>query len=141
MPVYEGNKMSGNKYDKYFVSEPLGKEGFFPRIIVNGARDFDGAEFSFRLHYITEPGILVKEPHAHDFEQFYFFFNGDLGKYREFHAEVEFSLGEEGEMHLITAPTAVHVPAGMIHGPMNFKRIDEPIIFIDTLLSAQYATR
>jgi len=133
--------MSGNKYDKYFVKEPLGKEGFFPRIIANGARDFDGAEFSLRVHYITEPGILVKEPHAHDFEQFYFFCNGDFGKYTEFDAEVEFSLGEECEMHLINRPTAVHVPIGMIHGPMNFKRIDQPIIFIDTLLSAQYAVR
>jgi len=133
--------MSGNIYDKYFMKEPLGKEGFFPRIIANGARDFDGAEFSLRVHYITEPGILVKEPHAHDFEQFYFFCNGDFGKYTEFDAEVEFSLGEECEMHLINRPTAVHVPIGMIHGPMNFKRIDQPIIFIDTLLSAQYAVR
>ena len=133
--------MPEGKYDKYFVQEPLGKEGFFPRIIANGAKDFDGAEFSFRLHYITEPGILVREPHAHDFEQFYFFFNGNLDNYREFDAEVEFSLGEECEMHLITTPTAVHVPTGMIHGPMNFKRIDKPIIFVDTLLSAQYATK
>ena len=64
-----------------------------------------------------------------------------FGKYTEFDAEVEFSLGEECEMHLINRPTAVHVPIGMIHGPMNFKRIDQPIIFIDTLLSAQYAVR
>ena len=133
--------MSEGKYDKYFVKEPLGKEGFFPRIIANGAKDFNGAEFSLRIHYITEPGVLVKEPHAHDFEQFYFFCNGDFGKYTEFDAEVEFSLGEECEMHLINRPTAVHVPIGMIHGPMNFKRIDKPIIFIDTLLSAQYAIR
>ena len=133
--------MPGNKYDEYFVREPLGKEGFFPRIIANGAKDFGGAEFSLRVHYITEPGILVKEPHAHDFEQFYFFCNGDLNAYREFDAEVEFCLGEEGEMHRITRPTAVHVPAGMVHGPMNFKRIDRPIIFIDALLSAQYATK
>ena len=133
--------MTAGKYDKYFVKEPLGKEGFFPRIVANGAKDFDGAEFSLRVHYITEPGILVKEPHSHDFEQFYFFCNGDFGQYTEFDAEVEFSLGEECELYLINRPTAVHVPIGMIHGPMNFKRIDKPIIFIDTLLSAQYATR
>ena len=133
--------MADTKYGKYFVKEPLGKEGFFPRIIANGAKDFNGAEFSLRLHYITEPGILVREPHSHDFEQFYFFCNGDLGNYRDFDAEVEFSLGEECKMHLITVPTAVHVPIGMVHGPMNFKRIDKPIIFIDTLLSAQYRMR
>ena len=36
--------MPDTKYGKYFVKEPLGKEGFFPRIIANGARDFNGAE-------------------------------------------------------------------------------------------------
>ena len=134
--------MAGNKYDKYFVKEPLlTRGGFFPVVIANGAKDYEGAEFSFRIHYITEPGILVREPHAHDFEQFYFFCNGDLGNYRDFDAEVEFSLGAECEMHLITVPTAVHVPIGMVHGPMNFKRIGKPIIFIDTLLSAQYAIK
>jgi hypothetical protein len=134
--------MTSSKYDKYFVKEPiLTRGGFFPVVVANGAQHFDGAEFSLRVHYIAEPGILVKEPHSHDFEQFYFFIGADLANIKEFEAEVEFSLGEECEKHIINVPTAVHVPAGMIHGPMNFKRIEKPIIFIDTLLSAQYATK
>ena len=133
--------MPENKYDKYFVKEPLGKDGFYPRLIANGARDFNGAEFSLRVHYIAEPGILVKEPHSHDFEQFFFFCNSDFDNCEEFDAEVELSLGQECETHLITTAMAVHVPVGMIHGPLNFKRVDKPIVFIDTLLSAQYATR
>jgi hypothetical protein len=134
--------MSGNKYDKYFVKEPVvTRGGFFPVIVANGAKDYEGAEFSLRVHYITEPGILVREPHAHDFEQFYFFFGADLTNIKEFRAEVEFSLGEEVEKHIIDTPTTVHVPAGMVHGPMDFKKVDKPIIFIDALLSAQYAIR
>jgi hypothetical protein len=134
--------MAGVKYEKYFVKEPIvTRGGFFPVIVANGAKEFNGAEFSLRVHYIAEPGILVKEPHAHDFEQFYFFFGADLSNIKEFEAEVEFSLGEEGEKHIINVPTAVHVPAGMIHGPMDFKKIQKPIIFIDTLLSAQYTTK
>jgi hypothetical protein len=134
--------MAGNKYDKYFVKEPLLlRGGFFPVVIANGAEHYDGAEFSFRIHYITEPGILVKEPHAHDFEQFYFFLGADFSNVKEFKAEVEFSLGEEVEKHVITVPTTVHVPIGMVHGPLDFKKVGKPIIFIDTLLSAQYATR
>jgi hypothetical protein len=134
--------MSVNKYDKYFVKDPIfTRGGFFPVIVANGAKDFEGAEYSFRVHYITEPGILVKEPHAHDFEQFYFFFGADLGNIKEFRAEVEFSLGEEVEKHIIDTPTAVHVPAGMVHGPMNFKKVVKPIIFVDTLLSAQYSIK
>ena len=133
--------MAAGKYDEYFVNEPLGKGGFYPSIIANGAKDFGGAEFSLRLHYITEPGILVRKPHSHDFEQFYFFCNGDLANFRDFDAEVEFSMGEEADMHVISTPTAVHVPTGMIHGPMNFRRVDRPIIFIDALLSAQYTMK
>ena len=41
--------MTGNKYDKYFVKEPLGKRGgFFPVVIANGAEHYEGSEFSFR---------------------------------------------------------------------------------------------
>ncbi|HUT68348.1 MAG TPA: hypothetical protein VMW86_07355 [Dehalococcoidales bacterium] len=134
--------MAGNRYDKYFVKEPLlTKGGFYPVVIADGARDYEGAEFSLRVHYITEPGVLVKEPHSHDFEQFYFFLGADFSNVKEFKAEVEFSLGEEVEKHVITVPTTVHVPIGMVHGPLNFKKVEKPIIFIDALLSAQYATR
>ena len=134
--------MAGNKYDKYFVKEPLGTMGgFFPVVIANGSEDYEGAEFSFRIHYITEPGILVKEPHSHDFEQFFFFLGADLANNKDFQAEVELSLGDEVEKHIITVPTTVHVPVGMVHGPLDFRRVDKPVMFIDTLLSAQYATR
>ena len=134
--------MAGNKYDKYFVKEPIvTRGGFFPVVVANGAKEFEGAEFSLRVHYITEPGVLVKEPHSHDFEQFYFFFGSDLANIKEFEAEVDFSLGGEVEKHIINVPTTVHVPAGMVHGPMNFRKDEKPIIFIDALLSAQYTTR
>ncbi len=40
---------------------------------------------------------------------------------------------------LTAAPTAVHIPKDMIHGPLTYKRIDRPIVMIDSLLSAQYS--
>jgi hypothetical protein len=134
--------MTVNRYDKYFVKEPLlDRGGFYPVVVANGAEHYEGSEFSLRIHYITEPGILVKEPHSHDFEQFFFFLGADFSNTHEFQAEVELSLGEEVEKHVITVPTTVHVPVGMVHGPLEFKNVVKPIIFIDTLLSAQYATR
>ena len=128
------------KYGKYLVTEPKGKlQGAFPRWITYGARDFEGAEFSMRLHYLTEPYLMIKEAHSHDFDQFYLIIGADLSNPWDFHAEIELSLGKEEEKHIITAPTAVHIPKGMIHGPLNFKKIGRPIILIDSLLSAQYA--
>jgi hypothetical protein len=134
--------MATNKYDEYFVKEPVGKRGgFFPVVFTNGAKDYGGAEFSLRIHYIAEPGILIKEPHSHDFDQFYFFLGNDMANPSDFRAEVEFALGAELETHLITTAMTVHVPKGMVHGPLNFKRVDKPLIFIDALTSAQYTTR
>jgi hypothetical protein len=135
-------RMAETKYEKYFVKEPvLRRGGFFPVLVTNGARDFEGAGFSLRLHYIAEPGTLIKEPHRHDFEQFYFITGADLANVDEFKAEVHFSIGEEGEKHIITAPTAVHLPVGLVHGPLEFKKVDSPLIFIDALLSAEYSTK
>jgi hypothetical protein len=129
-----------NKYGKYIVNEPAGKPvGAFPRWITYGGRDFGGAEFSMRIHYLAEPYFMIKESHAHDFDQFYLIIGADFANYREFDAEVELCLGEEEEKHIITAPKAVHVPKGMMHGPLNFKRIGRPILFIDCLLSAEYS--
>ena len=134
--------MSGNKYDKYFVENPtLTRGGFFPVVVANGAEVFEGAEYSLRIHYIAEDGPLVREPHSHDFEQVFFFLNADFSKVTEFDAEVVLCLGEEVEEHVITVPTAVHVPIGMIHGPLSFRNVKKPIVFLDTLLSAQYSVK
>src|SRR3972149_873008 len=97
--------MAADKYGKYFVKEPVTtRGGFFPVVVANGASDFEGAGFSLRLHHISGPGVLIKEPHAHDFDQFYFFCGADLANIKEFDAEVEFYLGEEREKHVIDAP-------------------------------------
>lgn len=134
--------MADSKYDKYFVEEPLGRRGgYFPVVVTNGSRDFEGAPFSLRIHYIAEPGILIKEPHVHDFEQFYMVLGANMGNVDEFGAEVHFSIGEEGEKHIITKPTAVHLPAGMVHGPLEFVKVDKPLIFVDALLSAEYTVK
>jgi hypothetical protein len=134
--------MTAARYDEYFVKEPLGyRGGFFPVVFTNGSKDYGGAEFSLRIHYITEPGVLIKDPHSHDFDQFYFFLGNDFGNIKDFQAEVEFSLGDPLEKHTITCATTVHVPKGMIHGPLFFKKVDKPLVFIDALTSAQYTTR
>jgi hypothetical protein len=129
-----------DKYGKYFVKEPRGKDiGAFPRWLVNGGKDFGGAEFSLRVHYLAAPYFMVKESHSHDFDQFYLICGADFAHAWDFDAEIEICLGKEEEKHIITAPTAVHVPKGMLHGPINFTKIGKPILFIDIPISAQYA--
>jgi hypothetical protein len=133
-------KTMETKYGKYIIDGPAGRPiGAFPRWNINGAKHFEGADFSMRIHYLTEPYLMIKEAHAHDFDQYYLIIGADFANYRDFGAEIELCLGKEEEAHIITAPAAVHVPKGMVHGPLNFKRIDRPILFIDSLISAEYS--
>jgi hypothetical protein len=83
----------------------------------------------------------VGKPHRHDFEQFYFIIGADLANIDEFKAEVQFSIGEEGEKHVISCPTTIHLPRGLVHGPLDFEKVERPIIFINALLSAEYSTK
>jgi hypothetical protein len=49
-----------------------------------------------------------------------------------FDAEIHFYMGktlDTMEKIVITEPTAVRVPKGYWHGPLNFVRIDKPILF------------
>ena len=81
---------------------------------------------------------MVNEPHAHDFDQFLHFYGADPLKITDFDAEVEISLGEEGEKHIITEPTVLHIPRDTIHCPLNFKVVNNPVIFMNVALTPQY---
>jgi len=54
---------------------------------------------------------------------------------------VEIWLGEEMEKHTITESTIVHVPAGLLHCPMNYKRISKPIMLINITLGGEYVKK
>jgi len=132
--------MAETKYGKYFVKEPLTKGGPFPILVAYGGKDFGGANFSIRVHYQTEPYLMIKEPHKHDFDQFYVVMGGDLANVRDFGAVIELFLGEEGEKHIIDTTMCVHIPKGLIHGPLEFKKVDKPVILLDILAAPEYST-
>ena len=56
----------------------------------------------------------------------------------ELFAEISIGLGEEQEMHTFTTPTSVYIPAGMVHCPLIFKRVDKPIILFHTSIASKY---
>ncbi len=81
---------------------------------------------------------MITQPHEHEFNQYLHFFSSNPEDARDFDAEVEISLGEEGEKHVIKVPTAVYIPAGLKHGPLNFVRINKPVLFVDLALTGTY---
>jgi hypothetical protein len=135
--------MAESKYGKYlctdFVMDAAGplKEMGKKRLIFNGAEHW-GINYWMRWTYITKPFTMEEKPHSHDYDQCAHFYGGDPSNVEEFDAEVEFYLGEEGEKQVITRPTIVFVPKGLIHCPLVYKRIGKPIIFQNVCFTGEY---
>jgi hypothetical protein len=137
-----GEKMAKNKYGKYVMSRPWEKS-INPDILdpvthFEGEKQGEGANLTLSRSWISQPFTMIKEPHKHEFDQIVFFLGGNPKDIKDFGAEVEYFLGEEGEKYVITAPTQIYIPKGLVHGPLTFKRIDKPIEFIDIVLAPKY---
>ena len=79
-------------------------------------------------------GGQIEKPHKHDFNQICYWFSGNTGDMSELSAEIELFLGEENERHMLTASTAVGIPAGMPHMPANILKMDHRFIFMEILI-------
>ncbi len=125
-------------YDKWFATNPILPGKNCDRLVYQAAEHVGEKNYSVLWHCITEPFLMVRDPHSHDFDQFLHFFNADSMHVGEFHAELEFTLGAELEKHIITEPTVIHIPAGVLHGPLEFTRVDKPVIFMNVAFTPQY---
>ena len=137
--------MVNTKYGKYILKEPIVPPGMghhpeikAPVFQCVGKSEFNGAPFSINFDYITEPFTMISKAHAHDYDQFLFFLGGNMANVVDFGAEVHLYLGEEEELHAINSACVVHVPRGLVHGPLIYKKVDKPIIFVDAFLAADY---
>jgi len=128
--------MEEKKYKKYFITEctkprpeswgPVASGLFnmekvpelFPKSNVTGS----GV-------YFTQPHVMVKDTHVHDFDEYLFFLGTNFADMNDFDAEVWLCMGEEGEKYIIKSPTIVYVPAKLVHGPLNFAKINKPVFF------------
>ncbi|MEE8418695.1 MAG: hypothetical protein V3S02_01125 [Dehalococcoidales bacterium] len=134
--------MAETKYGKYIAREPY-KVGRNPEVVepmmnLDGIKHAGGENLTLSRSWITEPFTMIKAPHTHDFHQFLVYSGGNPLDVKEFGAEIEISLGEEGEKHIINTPAIIHIPPGLSHGPMSFVKIDKPIEFLDIVLAPEY---
>ncbi len=120
--------MAESKYGKYFTTDLCTQGHDAPRI---GFNSFAGAGMRFVYNCIATPFLIEAECHKHPYEQLLIFIGGNPLDVTDFGAEVELSLGEECEKHVITQTTIVYVPSGMYHCPLHFKKVDKPVIFIN----------
>src|SRR3972149_2861554 len=135
--------MARTKYGKYFTTEVVRGDPRNSGAQVTSTRHLEkwgGHELSIDAIYINRPHLMISQPHQHGFAQYLSFFSANPKETRDFDAEIEVSLGEEQEKHIINSPTALYIPAGLHHGPLNFVRVTRPVLFIDTAVTGQCTT-
>ncbi len=81
---------------------------------------------------------MESKSHVHNYDAYMCFIGGDPTNFRDFGAEVELCLGEEREKQIITSTTIVYVPAGLYHCPMEFKKVERPIMFMHVFPTSEY---
>jgi hypothetical protein len=132
--------MAENKYGHHLLRNcvVMGKKG---RLIVStrDAESFGGGNFSLECIYIPSPRIMTSQSHQHGFDQYLCFCSSNPDDPNDFEAEIALSLGEELEKQIITTPSIAHIPSGLHHGPLEFVRVDKPVLFIDIAITGEYS--
>jgi len=126
-----------SKYGKYVIKKPLAIGGYGPEYVYVGDREY-GSNFTIMFLRITEPTLMEEYPHSHDFDMYLYFMSFDPDNMGDLDADIEIGLGEEREIHKIDVPATVYIPAGMVHCPLEFKKVTKPILFVHCTLAEKY---
>jgi hypothetical protein len=129
--------MATTKYSKYVIKKPVAIGGYGPEFVYTGEKEYN-SNFTIMFLRITEPTLMEEHPHSHDFDMYLYFMSFDPDNMGELGADIEIGLGEEREIHKINTPTSVYIPAGMIHCPLEFKKVTKPILFVHCTLASKY---
>jgi hypothetical protein len=129
------------KYDQYITTKCVKEIDKRPGHFLSSTRHLDtfgGGELNIDCIYVVEPHLMLTQPHKHEFGQYLNFFSANPEDPRDFDADVELTLGGD-ETYVFSCPTSVYVPAGTLHGPLDFKRIGKPVLFLDIAATGKYA--
>lgn len=113
-----------------------------PRGFFRGTTMMEKAHVYMDFTSVTKP-LPMEVPHTHHCADEYLVFTGaDMNNFFEFDAEVDVWLGEDPEnmeLYTLTQPTIIRVPPKLYHCPVNFRRIDKPIVFSAVYLDGDWS--
>lgn len=126
--------MAESKYGKHIVTGLIRDIPHYAgKSIVAHDGELD-TDCSMGYHCISRP-MSFDKPHAHDFSELLCFIGGNPPDITDFGAEIEVTLGEENEKHIISTPAVVSIPPGLRHCPIEFKKVAKPIVFLEVSLT------
>jgi hypothetical protein len=105
--------------------------------------DLEGLNMSFVWSYHNKKGpwgVGGEYGHVHPYGEVFVFTGLDYNNPNTLGAELELKIGENGEEHVISAPSIVVLPAGMSHLPMVNKKVDKPFGFLAISVSGEDKT-
>jgi hypothetical protein len=127
------------KYGNLITDMPIMPElpGHLPMVRAAMGKNH-GVKVGWFLVPVVKPILMVDEPHCHDFDQFICILGSNPYNIGYLGAEVELYIGKEAEKHIITAPKIVHLPPGLVHCPIYYKKVSQPVIHLDIYLTDEY---
>ena len=129
--------MAEKKYQRHVFEHPVNVGDFGPSIEYVGEEVFN-SDFSLICLPVTAPVLMEEFPHSHEFDMYLTLIGFNPNGLNDLGGEIELYLGEEQEKYIITKPTSIYMPKGMIHCPLEFKRVDKPILLIHATLASKY---
>jgi hypothetical protein len=129
-----------SRYGKCIVSLPIKKFGETV-MFSTGADLLNGfpCNIIYAFGLKVGPLGLSKKPHVHDHDEVIYFIGSDP-KSTELGAEVNFKIGPKGEEedHIFSVPTAVVIPKGVWHCPMETLKCDQPFLCMAVSITNKY---
>jgi len=128
------------KYDKHFANPPHTRMTMKSdnSVVFNGLfvhKQLLNYDFTFGHQFVTTPFKGDNPPHTHNFQEFIAWYGTNPDDPFDFGGEVVFYMGKELEKHVITRPTVVSLPPGLVHCPLEITRVDRPIIQLEIMLA------
>jgi hypothetical protein len=109
-----------------------------PMVTGLGTMDIPESVLAMGFAHITKPESMGAPTHKHPFDQWIYLI-GDTNNFADFDADIEMRLGDK--IVKINYPCYIFVPKGIMHCPLDVKRVGKPFIFIDARITVEASVR
>jgi hypothetical protein len=97
-----------------------------------------GGNLSAFWHTMDTAHVMQEPVHTHDFDMWAVFLPANPLNVEDWDAKIEMFWGEDSEEQDITTPAVVHIPAGLIHRSVDYRRIKKPFYHINLFNAPEY---